>query len=92
MGVSGLGKFFDIQHGKRRVGDGFAKNGLGIGLERGVQLLFGTIWGNKGEVDPHLPHGDMEEVIGTAVNRGAGNHMVATVGNVENSIEISRLT
>ena len=34
-----FGKFLDIQHGQRGVGDGLAENGLCVGPEGGVQLL-----------------------------------------------------
>ena len=35
----GSGKFFNIQHRQRRIGDGLAENGLRIGTEGCVQLL-----------------------------------------------------
>ena len=39
VAVGGSGKFFNIQHRQRRIGDGLAENGLGIGPEGCVQLL-----------------------------------------------------
>ena len=37
--VRGSGKLLNVQYGQRGVGDGFAKDGLGVGAERCVQLF-----------------------------------------------------
>ena len=91
VAVCGLGKLLNIQHGEGRIGDGFAKHRLGVGLKRRVQLLLGTVGGDEGEVDAHLPHSDVEKVVGAAIDGGGGHHMVAAVGNIEDGVEVGRL-
>ena len=91
MGVGGLGKLFNIQHGQGRVGNGLTKHSLGVGLERGVQLLFGAERIHKGSGNAHLGHGDRDQVERTAVD-GAGRHdMVACLADVEQGEEVGRL-
>ncbi len=81
MGVGVLGKLFNIQHRQGGVGNGFAKDSLGVGLEGGVQLFLGTVRGDKGGGNAHLCHGDGDQVEGAAVDGGAGrNDVVARVG------------
>ena len=91
MGVGGLGEPLNVQHGEGGVGDGLAKDRLGVGPEGGGQLLIGAVGLYKGELDAHLPHGDVEEVIGAPVDGGGGHYVVAAVGDIENGVEIGRL-
>ena len=42
VGVGGLGKLFNVQHGQGGVCDGLAEHHLGVGPEGGVQLLLGA--------------------------------------------------
>ena len=46
-----LGKLLDIQDGEGRVGDGLAKDRLGVGPEGGVQLLLRALGIHEGELD-----------------------------------------
>ena len=36
-------ELLEVEHDKRRIGDGLAEHGLGIRLERGLKLLFGAV-------------------------------------------------
>ena len=92
MGVGAPRKLFNIQYSEGRVGDGLAKDRLGIGTERRLQLLFRAVRPHKGEVDPHALHGDGEEIEGAAVDGGGGHHMVAAGGDIKDGKEICRLT
>ena len=60
VGVGGLGELLNVQHREGGVGDGLAKDRLGVGLKGGVQLLLGAVGGDKGEINAHLPHGDVK--------------------------------
>ena len=91
VGVGGPGKLFDVQHGEGGVGDGLAKDGLGVGPERGVQLFLGGGGGDEGDVDAHLGHGDRDQVEGAAVNGGGGDDVVPALADVEQGQEVGGL-
>ena len=90
MAVGGPCEFFDIQHRQGRVGDGLAVDGLGVGPERGVQLLLGAVGMDKGKLHAHFLHGDGEEVEAAAVDGGRTHHMVAAGGDIEDGEEHRR--
>ena len=92
MGVGCIGKLFNIQHRQGGVGNGFAKDSLGVGLERGVQLFLGTVRRDKGGGNAHLCHGDGDQVEGAAVNGAGRNDVVARVADVEQGKEVCSLT
>ena len=92
VAVGGSGKFFNVQHRQRRIGDGLAENGLRIGTEGCVQLLRCAVRLHKGEVHAHALHGHGKEIVAAAVNAGGGHHMIPAGGDVEHGIEIGRLT
>ena len=66
--MRGIGKHLDIKNCQGRIGDSLAEHGLGVGLERRLQLLSGAVGGDEGELDAHALHGHGKEVIGTSVN------------------------
>ena len=57
-----------------------------------LELFFGGVGGDESGFNAHLGHGDGDEVEGAAVDGGSRNHVVAAGGNVENGIEVCRLT
>ena len=85
------GKHFDIQDAEGGIGDGFAENSFRVGTESGVQFLRRAVRGHEGEINAHLFHGDGKEIVGAAIDRGAGNHMIPAIGNIEHRVEIRRL-
>ena len=91
VGVGCIGKLFNIQHRQGGVGNGFAKDSLGVGLERGVQLFLGTVRRDKGGGNAHLCHGDGDQVEGAAVNGAGRNDVVARVADVEQGKEVGCL-
>ena len=91
MGVGSPGKFLNIQHRQGGIGNGFPEHRLGIGPEGGVQLLLGAVRVQEGGLHAHPLHGHRQQVVAAAVNGGAGHHMVAAAGNIENRQEIGGL-
>ena len=89
--MRGGGEALDIEDGERGVGDGLAENGLGVGPERGLQLLVRAIRGDEGALKAHAAHGMGEQVIGAAVDGGARHHMVAAAGDIEDGEEVRGL-
>ena len=92
VGVGRLGELLNVQDGEGRVGDGLTEHRLGVGAEGGVQLLLGALRVHEGELDAHALHGDGEQVEGAAVDGGGGDHVVPAAGNVEDGIEVGRLS
>ena len=92
VGMSCLGELLNVQYGQSRVGDGLAKDGLGVGLEGRIQLFLGAQRVHKGRCDAHFLHRDRDEVERTAID-GAGRHdVVARFADVEQREEVGRLT
>ena len=89
--VGGVGKALDVKYDQGRVGDRLAEDRLGLGTEGRLQLLVGAVGVDKGEVDAHAAHGDIEEIEGTAVDRGRDDDMVSAAGEVEDREEGGRL-
>ena len=87
-----LGKFLNIQHRQRRIGDGLAEYRLGVGPEGGLQLLLRAVRGDEGELDAHPLHGDGEEVKGPPIDGAGGYHMVPAGGDIEYGVEVGCLT
>ena len=90
--VGKTGKFLKIKHGAGGVGDGLTENRLGVGFKIFCKLLFGKGLVNEGAFDAHFLHCNTEEVVGTAVDGGGGNEMVARLADVEDGIEVGCLT
>ena len=86
--MCGLGKALNIEHGKGGVGDRLAKDKLGIGFKRCLELLVGAVGGNERASHAHAAHGVGEQVVGTAVNGRACDHMIAGTGHVKDRKEI----
>ena len=84
-------ELLEVEHDKRRVGDGLAEHGLGVRLERGLKFLFGAVGADEGAFDAHLAHGHVDEVEGAAVDGGGGDDVVAVVADVEQREEVRRL-
>ena len=91
VGVGCVCEFLKIKDGQSRIGDGLAEDRLRVGLEGLIELLGRAVRGDEGEVDAHFPHGDVEEIVGAAVDGGAGNDMVALVRDVEDREEVGGL-
>ena len=91
MTVRRAGEQLDIQDGQRGIGDGFAEYSLGVRPERGVQLFRSAVRGNEGEIHAHFLHGDGKQVIGAAVNRRGGDHMIPGGGDIEHGEEVRGL-
>ena len=86
--MCGLGKALNIEHGKGGVCDRLAKDELGVGLKGSLQLLIGAVGGDERAGHAHAAHGVGEQVVGTAVNGRARDHMIAGTGHVKDREEI----
>ena len=91
VGMGCLCKLFNVQNSQGRVGNGFAKHGLGVGLKGGIQLFLGGGGGHKGHINAHFAHGHIDQVKSAAVNAAGGHNVIAAVANVEQCIEIGCL-
>ena len=86
--MCGLGKALNIEHGKGGVGNRLAKDELGIGLKGCLELLIGAVGGNERAGHAHAAHGVGEQVIRTAVNGRARDHVIAGTGHVKDREEV----
>ena len=70
------GELFDIQHFNARVGDGLAEQRLGVGAERGLNLVFGGFRRHESHFNakPLERHG--EQVQRAAVDGGGTDDMI----------------
>ena len=86
--MCGLGKALNIEHGEGGVGNRLAKDKLGVGLEGCLELLIGAVGGNERAGQAHATHGVSQQVVGTAVDGRACDHMVAGTGHVKDREEV----
>ena len=86
--MCGLGKALNIEHGKGGVGDRLAKDELCVGLKGSLQLLIGAVGGDERAGHAHAAHGVGEQVIRTAVDGRARDHMIAGTGHVKDREEV----
>ena len=86
--VRGLGKALNIEHGKRGVSDGLAKDELGVGLESGLQLLIGAVGCDERAGQAHAAHSVSQQVVGAAVDGRARNHVITGTGDVKDGEEV----
>ena len=86
--VRGLGKALNIEHGKGGIGDRLAKDELGVGLEGCLELFVGAVGGNERAGQAHTTHGMGKQVVGTAVDGRACDHVIAGTGHVKNREEV----
>ena len=85
-------EFLYVEDGTAGVGDGLAKQGLGIGTECLLNLFLTGFGGHEGAFDAELLQGHAKQVEGAAVNLIRGDNMVACLADVEQGIEIGGLT
>ena len=90
MLVRHIRKTLDVKNVERRVCDSLAKNKLGIGSERRLKLLVGAIRRDEGNLDAHSLKSNCKKVVSSAVNRCAGNDVIARRRDIEGSEEVSR--
>ena len=86
--VRGLGKAFNIEHSQRGIGDGLAKDELGVGLEGGLQLLIGAVGCDERAGQPHATHGVGEQIVRATIDSRARDHVIAGTGHVKDREEV----
>jgi hypothetical protein len=85
--VGHAGELLDVQDRERGVGDGFAEDRAGVGAEGGLDLVFGGVGVDEGDVDAEFLQGHVEEVRGAAVDGAGGDEVVAAVAEVQDRDE-----
>ena len=84
------GDALEIGHVQARVADRLEVDGLGPGVDRLLELgELGAV--DEAEVDAVLGQGVLEEVVRAAVQRRAGDDVVAGAGEVEDRQRLGRL-
>ena len=91
VSLCGFGKSLDIENYKGGVGDRLAEHCLSVGTECLLQFLVAAVRIYEGKLDPHLAHGDIEEVESAAVNGGGADNVISAGSNIENAEEIGSL-
>src|SRR5665648_62145 len=73
----------DVEDVGLRVGDGLAEEQLGVGLDGVPPGLWVVRVGDERRRDPELGQGVVQQVVGAAVQAGAGHDVVAGLGDVQ---------
>ena len=87
-----IGEALDIKYDKGGIGNGLAKNGLGVGLKCVFQFFIAAVRIDKSEIDAHLAHGDIEQIERAAVDGGGAYNVIAASGNVKDAEEVGSLS
>ena len=67
--MRGGDELVEVEHDQRRIRDRFGEHGLGIRLERGVQLLRRAVGAHERALDAHLAHRHVDQIERAAVDR-----------------------
>jgi hypothetical protein len=81
--VGGAGNTLDVQDVLARVGHHFGEEQLGVGPDGVLPLLEVVRILDEGHRDAELLQGVGQQVVRAAVQAGAGNHVVAGFGDIE---------
>ena len=90
--VGNAGKLLDIQYLTARIGDGFTKQGLGVGTECLVDFLLAGLLRNERAVDAQFLQRDTKEVVSATIDLIGGDKVVASLTDVEQGIEVCGLS
>ena len=92
MAVRQTSKFFNIQNGQSRIGNGFSHHAFGVGAESFCQIFFCIIRIYKRAFNPHLLHGHAVQIKSTAIYGTGADEMISGFADIQHSIKVSRLT
>ena len=90
--MSNRGPLFDIQHGECRVGNGFTKDQLGVGLDGSGDFFRRALRGDESAFHTHALQRDGNQVEAAAVDGGAGENVIAGRNDIYQSEEYGRHT
>ena len=90
--VSNLSETLNIEHGTTRVRDSLAKHSLCVRAEGCLNLLVAGFGRYEGTFDAQLLHGDAKEVVSATINLVRCDEVVASLADIEHSVEVSCLT
>ncbi len=89
--VGDTGDHLDVEDRVLRVADGLAVEELGVGADRSLPGLgIVGVFDERG-LDPELGEGVVQQVVGAAVQRSAGDDVVAGLGDVHDGDGLGRL-
>ena len=86
-----LSETLNVKHDKSRIRDRLAEDRLGVRLESCFELFIGAVRINERKIDAHATHSHVEQVEGTAVDRGGRDNVVSLTRDIENREECCRL-
>ena len=92
VGMRETRELLDIKNRNGGIGDSLAEHRAGVGTELRGKLFLGQILIHEGDVNSHLLHGNAEQVVGAAVNRGGSDDVAACLADVEQGKEVCRLS
>ena len=82
--VGNLRISLNVEHRAAGVGDGFAKNELGVRLNQCLHLIVGEFVGvEKRAVHAHLLHRHAKQIVGTAIDIASREKVSASLADVE---------
>ena len=90
--MGNAGEFLNVEHFKRRIGDGLAEQCFRIRTESRRNLFFTGIGADESDIDTQFLHRHAKEVKRSAVDGRRTNKMIARLANVEYGIEIGSLS
>ena len=85
-------KTLDVKYYKSGIGDGLAKNSLGIRLESVLQFLVAAVGINESEINAHLAHGYVEQIECASVDGRSAYNVISASCNIEDTEEVSSLS
>ena len=89
--VGDLADALDVEHVVLRVGEHLAVERLGVRADRRPPLLEVVRVVDERDLDAHLRQRVVEQVVGAAVQRRAGDDVVAGLGEGEDGERLGRL-
>ena len=90
--VRHLGKALDVEHVAAWVRDGLAEEALRVGAEASLDAFVVPVGVDEGALDAELLQRHAEEVERAAVDSVGGDEVVASLTDVEDGVEVRRLS
>lgn len=90
--VSDVCELLDVRDVAGRVRNRFTEESLGVRAESLADFFFACVRVDEGDFNAELLHGDGKKVVGTAVNCGRTDEVIAAFADVENGEEVCSLT
>ena len=86
------GKLLDVKHHHTRIRDGLTKQQFRVGAEGLADLLFAGILIDEGTFNAQLLQSHRQQVVGTSINAGRTDDVIARLADIEEGKETGSLT